>query len=78
MSDQSKNGCLASLGQLFIVGLVLAVLYAMASHESRWVRHMLWLLMGILVFCGWIEPALNPEPEIITKNWYLWELEKYD
>jgi hypothetical protein len=77
MNDQSKNGCLASLGQLLILGIVLAVLYAMATHESRWVRLIFWALVGIVIYYGWIEPSINPEPEMYTKEWYLWKWERY-
>jgi hypothetical protein len=77
MGNNSENngagGCLAGLGNLLILGLVLMVLYAWATHESPWVRLTFWIFMGIIVYYGWIEPSIDPEPRYGTIEWYEWK-----
>jgi hypothetical protein len=77
IESKSKSGFLSAIGQLALLVLVIAVLYAMATHESRLVRLMFWSLAVVFVYYGWIEPALNPEPEMYTTEWYVWRLERY-
>ena len=69
----AAGGCLAGLGNLLIFGLVLMVLYAWATHEKPFIRLTFWIFMGIIVYYGWIEPALDPEPVKFTREWYDWK-----
>lgn len=69
----AAGGCLAGLGNLLIIGLVLMVLYAWATHENPIARFMFWVFMGVIIYFGWIEPSLDPEPVKFTREWYDWK-----
>jgi hypothetical protein len=69
----AAGGCLAGLGNLLIFGLVLMVLYAWATHENIFVRLTFWIFMGVIVYYGWIEPSIDPEPQRGTIEWYDWK-----
>jgi hypothetical protein len=77
MGNNSENngagGCLAALGNLLILGLVLMVLYAWATHQNPLIRISFWIFMGIIVYYGWIEPSFDPEPRYGTIEWYEWK-----
>ena len=69
----AAGGCLTALGNLLIIGLVLMILYAWATHENPIARLMFWIFMGVIIYFGWIEPSLDPEPIKYTKEWYVWK-----
>jgi hypothetical protein len=76
-SNNNENGglggCVAALGNLLILGIVLMLLHAWATHPSPWVRASFWIFMGMFIYYGWVEPSINPEPPHGTIEWYDWK-----
>jgi hypothetical protein len=73
MKNSNSNGCLASLGNLIFIGIILIILWAWATHENKFVRLTFWIFMSIIVYYGLIEPNIDPEPPSGTIQWYDWK-----